>query len=891
MGGLSTTPGEPAPSEAPPASRAAPPSGQAQERPQHPEPRSSRQAEDNGSGNTGGKLLEEYQLKNVIGQGAFGIVYSCTKIATGATFAVKMVDRVETPLKEIMREVAVLQQIDHPCIMKFRDVYFERCFVCIVTDLYTGGDLINGMQSHWDSKGTIPSEHIVGLCRQMIEAIAYLHENGMVHRDIKGDNYLMDVPNIVDASLRVFLSDFGAARTVQPGERMKTALGTRTYWAPEFYDRDYGVKVDVWAVGVVIFGMLCGRFPFKDERGVKSKKPKMPANATSGCAELLEGMLRKPEQERLSAQECLGQRYFANSAPTVRKDAPPDAPPSEISGSSAPARGAEGTAAADAETSPGASAACAAAAVAGRAAGTPPSGASGTEARAASGDAATASAPLSPLGHAEEKRLIKESANAAVDERRRELVDRFANKGATEAAVDLTGPDFWITNRRTGKTVQYGWRKLSELSEELKAALTEALPAGSPNPCSSEELSFADWSLMHDQAEEVVRYNCRHASVVQSDDIIQQMLAEHGIDTSKFGTAEFKSLSQFTSEVQSGTSRLMLDASRHKELVRVVDVVLLHIVVGTGDSKKYFVQTSETYPDGRSRSDLNRFPGTKKEPHENARECVSRIVSQQLMMADVAFEFNFADRMTIEEEHESPTYPGVRTIYRKEVVEGIVTTADATVLARLGASNGGDWRAEDSDGSVRVFSWFSEAECLAKNVVVGQCARHGGDESGLVEAPLGSDQTEESLSRYLEEHGLDPRRLGEERGALKALFAELITGHCSLAKDRQGKLVRVVDVVLLKLCKESTGELLVMTGEAVDDKVVQNMLMPGEKRRPDENHFLAAKRFLKKQLALDDENRVSLDALNVRITEELKDSPTFTGLMTLYRKRIISASI
>merc|ERR1719359_1662498 len=107
--------------------------------------------------------------------------------------------------------------------------------------------MIEGMQSHWKSKGQIPLPTVQKVSKQMLEGIAWCHKNHVVHRDVKGDNYLMKVRDISVPDNQIYLSDFGTVVDLQPGQRLKVTCGTKVYWAPEFYAMNYSFKVDVWA--------------------------------------------------------------------------------------------------------------------------------------------------------------------------------------------------------------------------------------------------------------------------------------------------------------------------------------------------------------------------------------------------------------------------------------------------------------------------------------------------------------------------------------------------------------------------------------------------------------------------------------------------------------------
>jgi len=161
--------------------------------------------------------------------------------------------------------------------------------------------------------------------------------------------------------------------------------------------------------------------------------------------------------------------------------------------------------------------------------------------------------------------------------------------------------------------------------------------------------------------------------------------------------------------------------------------------------------------------------------------------------------------------------------------------------------------------------------------------------SGLVQAPIGYD--EETLKKFLADNGIDPSKFGDgQTRTLKEFSTELIKGESSLMKETNGTVLRTVDIVLLKLTKAGTNELLVETGEVRPEGTIIRNRLPGSKRRPDENQFVTARRILRRQLMVS-ENNVNLHAKDVQIIEEQKDSPSYPGLTTVYRKRLIKGEI
>lgn len=252
-----------------------------------------------------GPLEEEYSIGVRLGFGAFGVVSRCRRLGTNEELAVKKVDTRLHSAADALSEAEMMRTLHHPNIVKHHATFLEGSYVFIVMDAYLGGDLVDGLQYRLKHHPNMRPDSVTHIVRQIVSSVDYLHERRIVHRDVKGDNFLTDREDITHPECRIALADFGAACRLAPGHRLHKIIGTAKFSAPELYDRDYGVKVDMWAVGVVTYGLLTGRFPFRNETEVREKTVRMTSEIDEVCQDLVQGLLQKCEARRLSAREAL----------------------------------------------------------------------------------------------------------------------------------------------------------------------------------------------------------------------------------------------------------------------------------------------------------------------------------------------------------------------------------------------------------------------------------------------------------------------------------------------------------------------------------------------------------------------------------------------------------
>lgn len=216
---------------------------------------------DNKELNKQASIEEKYNLHGLLGTGAFSEVRLAeSKENPDEHFAVKIIDKKALKGKEesLENEIRVLRRLAHPNIVQLLETFEDKWKVYLVMELVTGGELFDRIVE----KGSYTEKDASDLIRQILEAVDYMHEQGVVHRDLKPENLLYYSPN---NDSKIMISDFGLSKMEDSGI-MATACGTPGYVAPEVLaQKPYGKAVDVWSIGVISYILLCGYPPFYDE--------------------------------------------------------------------------------------------------------------------------------------------------------------------------------------------------------------------------------------------------------------------------------------------------------------------------------------------------------------------------------------------------------------------------------------------------------------------------------------------------------------------------------------------------------------------------------------------------------------------------------------------------
>ena len=279
-----------------------------------------------------GSITDYYEVGEKIGEGALysgahGSIYRAVHRRLHQPRAIKMIAKSRWSQKvqrEFVSEVDTLRRAvtptqDHPNILKIYEVIEDAKYYHIVTEMLTGGELLDKLLS-----GAICSESMVaGYMQQILSAVSYCHEVSIIHRDLKPENLVFESTD-EESVLKVI--DFGASCGIT--EELKDLAGTDFYLAPEILTRSqYNEKCDVWSCGVILYVLLCGYPPFngssvqKIHRCILEQDLGFPCksyldaewrNVSRDAKDLIRLMLRKDPSERPSAQSVLNHPWLVS---------------------------------------------------------------------------------------------------------------------------------------------------------------------------------------------------------------------------------------------------------------------------------------------------------------------------------------------------------------------------------------------------------------------------------------------------------------------------------------------------------------------------------------------------------------------------------------------------
>ena len=282
-------------------------------------------------------LVGDLTLLKCLGKGAFGEVYLTSKQGTNQKYATKKIDKKFTQnpraKKYLDNEISILQEIEHPNIIKLIEVHETSQYIYLVMELCNGGGLSDCLEDHMKKNKKPFSEEIVQyLMRQIVSGLNYLHKKNILHRDIKLDNILVNFDNEEDRKNRnmmkakVKIIDFGFARHLEPSQLAYSTLGSPINMDPGIlrklnrmvHSKEYGYdqKADIWSLGTICYEMLIGKNTFNAEtmRELISKVERgnyfLPTTISKEAVSFLNGMLQYDLKKRLSAEQLYHHNFL-----------------------------------------------------------------------------------------------------------------------------------------------------------------------------------------------------------------------------------------------------------------------------------------------------------------------------------------------------------------------------------------------------------------------------------------------------------------------------------------------------------------------------------------------------------------------------------------------------
>ncbi|KAI0035206.1 hypothetical protein K488DRAFT_76773 [Vararia minispora EC-137] len=266
------------------------------------------------SSGSSAKLLNDFQLGDSLGKGAFGQVYRALNWATGEAVAVKEIQLSNIPkgdIGQIMSEIDLLKNLNHPNIVKYKGFVKTREFLYIILEFCENGSLHNICKRF----GKFPENLVAVYISQVLEGLVYLHDQGVIHRDIKGANILTTKDGAVK------LADFGvASNTTAAGAASDDAVVGSPYWmAPEVIEQSGATTAsDIWSVGCTVIELLEGRPPYHFlkpmpalYRIVQDDCPPIPEGASPIVKDFLYHCFQKDPNLRISAKKLLRHPWMA----------------------------------------------------------------------------------------------------------------------------------------------------------------------------------------------------------------------------------------------------------------------------------------------------------------------------------------------------------------------------------------------------------------------------------------------------------------------------------------------------------------------------------------------------------------------------------------------------
>ncbi len=251
--------------------------------------------------------ITDYCIGNQLGEGAYAVVKQGFHKSTGRKVAIKIYEKYKISgghrKSSVDREIRLLKTLSHENIVKLYETIDTPKQLYLIQELVRGKSLSTYLRTRQGRK--LEEAEGVRIFRQVLAGIVYCHQNNVTHRDLKMENLLLDEQR------NVKIIDFGFSICAPSSQKLKVFCGTPSYMAPEIVNKKeyFGPPTDVWSLGILLFAMLCGSFPFRGVgdrelfHNISNGHVPFPAFVSAKAKLLIAKMLAVDPLQRITAPE------------------------------------------------------------------------------------------------------------------------------------------------------------------------------------------------------------------------------------------------------------------------------------------------------------------------------------------------------------------------------------------------------------------------------------------------------------------------------------------------------------------------------------------------------------------------------------------------------------